>query len=108
MTRRISLAYLTVNGVSLPEHVSVAAEAGYHSVGLRLLGSRPPAPGDWRNDELIRETELRLNDTGISVVDCAIFWLLPETRVADYEALLAVMQRLQCSLLLVLSRDPDV
>ncbi len=108
MTRRLSLAYLTVNGVSLPEHISVAAETGYQSVGLRLLGSRAPAPEDWRNDALVREAELRLDDTGITVLDCEIFWLYPETKVSEYRGLLEVMQRLKSHLLLVLCRDPEL
>lgn len=108
MGRRLSLAYLTVRGVSLAEHVSVAAETGYDSVGLRLLGSRPPAPEDWRNDALVREAATRLDATGVSVLDCEIFWLYPETRVAEYRGLLEVMQRLRARLLLVLSRDPDL
>jgi sugar phosphate isomerase/epimerase len=104
----MSLAYLTVNGVSLPEHVTVAAENGYQSVGLRLMGSRPPAPEDWRNEALIKETELRLDDTGLKVLDCEIFWLQPETRVSEYVGLFEVMQRLDSHLLLVLSRDPEL
>jgi sugar phosphate isomerase/epimerase len=108
MARQLSLAYLTVNGVSLAEHIAIAAEIGYQSVGLRLLGSRAPAAEDWRNDALMREAAQRLADTGVSVLDCEIFWLRPETRVADYEGLFAVMQRLESRLLLVLSRDPEL
>lgn len=105
--RRISLAYLTVNGVSLPEQVSVAAETGYQSVGLRLLGSRPPKHDDWQNEPLLKETEQRLADTGVSVLDCEIFWMRPETRVADYRGLFETIQRFGAHLLLVLSVDPD-
>ena len=107
MARRLSLAYLTVNGVSPAEQVSIAAETGYQSVGLRLM-NRPPAPEVWRDDAQLREAELRLDDTGITVLDCEIFWLLPETRVADYDGLLAAMQQLKARLLLVLSRDPEL
>ena len=106
MTRRVSLAYLTVNGVSLPEHVAVAAECHYQSVGLRLLGSRAPKVDDWQNEPLLRETELRLQDTGISVLDCEIFWMRPETRVADFSGLFEVIQRFGAHLLLVFSADP--
>jgi sugar phosphate isomerase/epimerase len=108
MSRWISLAYLTVNGVSLPEHVTVAAENGYQSVGLRLLGSRAPAPEDWRNQTLVKEAKLRLDETGLKALDCEIFWLLPETKVSDYVGLFEVMQQLDSHQLLVLSRDPDL
>ncbi|HEY3058522.1 MAG TPA: sugar phosphate isomerase/epimerase [Chloroflexota bacterium] len=107
MPRRISLAYLTVNGVSLTEHVEVAAETGYQSVGLRLLGSRAPKPDDWPNEALIRETEQRLTATGVTVLDCEIVWLLPDTHIPGYTGLMEVMQRLGAHLLLVLSRDPE-
>ncbi len=107
MPRRLSLAYLTVNGVSLAEHISIAAETGFQSVGLRLM-SRPPQPEIWRDEALVREASERLADTGVTVLDCEIFWLLPETRVAHYRGLLEVMQQLGSSLLLVLSRDPDL
>jgi sugar phosphate isomerase/epimerase len=108
MARRLSLAYLTVNGASLVEQVEVAAEVGYQSVGLRLMGSRAPAPEDWRNAALVKETRQRLDDTGVTVLDCEIFWLLPDTRVSDYRGLFEVMQQLGSRLLLVLSRDPDL
>jgi sugar phosphate isomerase/epimerase len=104
----MSLAYLTVNGVSPPEQVSVAAATGYQSVGLRLLGNRPPKVDDWLNAPLLDETEQRLNDTGITVLDCEIFWLRPDTRVADYSGLFETMQRFGAHLLLVLSADPDL
>ena len=107
MARRLSLSYLTVNGVSLTEHVAAAAETGFDSVGLRLLGSRAPKEDDWPNEALIRETEQRLADTGVTVLDCEIVWLLPETNVRALEGLFAVMQRLGARHLLVLSRDPD-
>jgi sugar phosphate isomerase/epimerase len=107
MSRRLSLAYLTVNGVTLPEHVEVAAECRFHSVGLRLLDNRDPSAEQWRNTDQIEETRKRLDATGVSVLDGEIFWLLPDTRVTDYTGLFEAMQRLDARLLLVLSRDPD-
>jgi sugar phosphate isomerase/epimerase len=106
MNNPISLCYLTVAGVTLPESVSVAAEAGYQAVGLRLL-NRPREADVFTDAQLLRETERRLADTGLSVLDCEIFWLLPETRVAEFGGLFEAMQRLGARLLLVLGRDPD-
>ena len=34
---QISLAYLTVFGLSPPDHVTFAAKAGYEAVGLRSV-----------------------------------------------------------------------
>lgn len=105
--RAISLAYLTVNGVSLAEHVSVAAETGYQHVGFRLLGTRG-APDVFDNEPALREAENRLKDTGITVFDSEIFWLNAETDIHAYAPLWDTMQRFNSQHLLVLARDPDV
>jgi sugar phosphate isomerase/epimerase len=105
--RRFSLCYLTVNGVSLAESISIAAETGYESVGLRLL-NRTPAEAVFRDEQALREAEQRFKDTGVTALDTEIFWLLPETNVRDYQALWDAMERLDSRLLLVLSRDPDL
>jgi sugar phosphate isomerase/epimerase len=106
VARRLSLAYLTVSGATFPEQVSAAAEARYDSVGLRLQ-HRAPYPELWRDSALIDETVARLQDTGVSVLDCEVVWLLPETQVAELQGMLEVMQRLQSRLMPVLSRDPE-
>jgi sugar phosphate isomerase/epimerase len=106
VARRLSLAYLTVSGATLPEQVSAAAEARFDAVGLRLQ-HRAPYPELWRDSALIDETVARLRDTGVSVLDCEVLWLMPETRVAELAGLFDVMQRLQSRLLLTLSRDPE-
>ncbi len=71
MTQRISLAYLTVVGLAPPDHVAVAADAGFDAVGLRLVPGLPgerPFPMD-PGSEMLRETLSRLRDTGLSVLD---------------------------------------
>lgn len=105
--RAISLAYLTVDGVSLAEHVSIAAETGYQHVGLRLLGTRG-APDLFANEPALRDAENRLKDTGLTVLDSEIFWLNADTDVRAYGQLWDTMQRFNSRLLLVLARDPDV
>lgn len=105
--RALSLAYLTVNGVSLAEHVSVAAETGYQHVGLRLLGTHG-APDMFDNEPALREAENRLKDTGITVFDSEIFWLNAETDIHAYAQLWDTMQRFNSRHLLVLARDPDL
>jgi len=71
LMNQISLAYLTVFGLSPPDHVTVAAKAGYEAVGLRLV---PALPEEERfpmtvGSEMLRETLSRLNDTGLAVLD---------------------------------------
>ncbi|MDZ3992113.1 sugar phosphate isomerase/epimerase [Pseudomonas sp. Teo4] len=110
MTDRIfSLAALTVLELSPPDMVEVAARAGYSHVGLRLV----PATQEERHfplvadAELRRQTQARLRDTGIKVLDLEILRLKPETCVADFEAILAVGAELGGTELLVAGNDPD-
>ncbi|CDF84207.1 xylose isomerase-like TIM barrel [Pseudomonas knackmussii B13] len=110
MTDRIlSLAALTVLELSPPEMVEVAARAGYSHVGLRLV----PATAEEHHfplvadAELRRQTHARLRDTGVRVLDLEILRLKPETRVADFEPILAVGAEFGGSELLVAGNDPD-
>ena len=107
--RVLSLAALTVLELSPPEMVEVAARAGYSHVGLRL---EPATPEEHHfplvhDAGLRRQTAERLRDTGIKVLDVEILRLKPETRVADFDALLAVGAEFGASELLVAGNDPD-
>lgn len=101
--RRLGLAALTCIELAPQELVSAAAAAGYDSVGLRLI---PVA------DQVLprfdpRETERRLADTGIGVLDVEVFRLEPDTRVADFEPVMAAAARLRASEILVHGADPE-
>lgn len=107
--RILSLAALTVLELSPPEMVEVAAQAGYSHVGLRL---EPATPEEYHfplvaDAGLRKQTAQRLKDTGIKVLDVEILRLKPETRVADFEAILAVGAEFGASELLVAGNDPD-
>ena len=84
-----------------PELVSVAAQAGYDSVGLRLI----PVAGQTLPPYAARELERRLADTGITVLDVEVFRVSPE--MPDYEPMLEVAGRLGASEILVHGADPD-
>ncbi|WP_417662335.1 sugar phosphate isomerase/epimerase family protein [Pseudomonas sp.] len=104
-----SLAALTVLELSPPEMVEVAARAGYSHVGLRLL----PATAEERHFALMtdaglrRQTQQRLRDTGIGVLDVEILRLKPDTRVDDFRWLIEVGAEFTASELLVAGNDPD-
>src|SRR5437870_5685505 len=70
--RPISLAHLTVLDATPPELVTVAADAGFRSIGIRLTATPSVGvpPYDILGDgPLLRETLRRLADTGVSVLD---------------------------------------
>nr|WP_288257487.1 sugar phosphate isomerase/epimerase [uncultured Pseudomonas sp.] len=107
--RILSLAALTVLELSPPEMVEVAARAGYSHVGLRLVPATPeehhfPLVAD---AALRAQTLQRLRDTGIRVLDVEILRLKAQTRVSDFEAILAVGAECGASELLVAGNDPD-
>jgi len=104
MKRAIGLAALTVLELPHDEQVSVAAQAGYDCVGLRLI---PVAGQPFQHALDVGAIERRLADTGVRVLDIEVFRLAPDTRVADFEATLAVASRLGATELLVHGADPD-
>lgn len=105
----LSLAALTVLELSPPDMVEVAARAGYSHVGLRLIPATPeehhyPLLAD---RSLQQQTQTRLRDTGVQVLDIEILRLKPETRVADFQAVLALGAEFGASEVLVAGNDPD-
>jgi sugar phosphate isomerase/epimerase len=100
--RKMALAALTVLELPHPELVSVAAKAGYSHVGLRLV----PVAGQPHLHPLDPAAiEKRLADTGLGVLDVEVFRLEAATKVADYEAAIAVSARLGASQILVHGAD---
>jgi sugar phosphate isomerase/epimerase len=103
MTRHIGLAALTVLELPPPEQVSVAAQAGYTHVGLRLI----PVAGQTLPGFDMKELERRLADTGMRVLDVEVFRVAPETDVAVFEPVLAQAARLGATDLLAHGADAD-
>jgi sugar phosphate isomerase/epimerase len=84
--------------------VSVAAQAGYDCVGLRLV---PVAGQPFQHALDVPAIERRLADTGVRVLDVEVFRLAPDTQVADFEPALAIAARLGATELLVHGADAD-
>jgi hypothetical protein len=67
LSRKIGIAPMTILELTPAQMVSVAAEAGYDFVGLRLVNATPEEPvrATIGITDLIRETKSRLDDTGL-------------------------------------------
>jgi sugar phosphate isomerase/epimerase len=107
--RRLSLAHLTVLDTTPPELVTVAAAAGFRTVGIRLTATPSVGvpPYDCLHDgPLLRETLRRLADTGVSVFDTEFLRFEPAEPVAVPEGFLETSARLGARNVLVMSAEP--
>jgi sugar phosphate isomerase/epimerase len=99
----IGLAALTCLELTPPQLVAAAASAGYDGVGLRLI----PVPGQVLAPFDQRELEQRLAHTGLRVLDIEVFRLEGGTKVADFEPVLSLAQRLGASEILAHGADAE-
>src|SRR5215471_9293854 len=108
--RPISLAHLTVLDTTPPQLVTVADAAGFRTIGIRLT-AKPSVgipPYDMLHDgTLLRETERRLADTGVTVLDTEFLRFEPDHPIGVPEGFLEVSARLGAQHVLVMSAEPD-
>ena len=110
MPRQLSLAHLTVLDTTPPELVTVAAAAGFRTIGIRLTATPSvgiPPYDILREGPLLRETMLRLADTGVSVLDTEFLRFEPEQPVGIPEGFLEISARLGAKHVLVMSAEPE-
>src|SRR5215468_987868 len=108
--RRISLAHLTVLDTTPPELVTVADAAGFTTIGIRLTATPSVGvpPYDMLHDgPLLRDTERRLADTGVSVLDTEFLRFEPEQPIGVPDGFLEVSARLGARNVLVMSAEPE-
>jgi sugar phosphate isomerase/epimerase len=108
--RTLSLAHLTVLDATPPELVTVAAAAGFRSVGLRLTATPSvgvPPYDCLREGPMLRETLARLADTGVSVLDTEFLRFEPEHPAGIPEGFLEVSARVGARYVLVMSAEPE-
>ena len=106
----ISLAHLTVLDTTPPELVTVAAAAGFRTIGIRLTATPSvgiPPYDILRDGPILRETLLRLADTGVSVLDTEFLRFEPDRPIGVPEGFLEVSARLGAKNVGVLSAEPD-
>ena len=109
MNTPIGIAHLTLLGLSPPELVTTAAEAGYDFVGIRVKAvtegehQYPMQPGS----PMSRETLRRLDDTGLTVRDIEFLTLRPDTGPDDWQPALEAGAALGASTFSVVGVDDD-
>ena len=109
MPRPISLAHLTVLDTTPPELVTVAAAAGFRTVGIRLTATPSVGipPYDMLHDgPMLRETLARLADTGVSVLDTEFLRFESDQPVGVPDGFLETSARLGARNVLVMSAEP--
>ena len=109
IVRELSLAHLSVLDATPPQLVTVAAQAGFRKIGIRL--SATPSVGvppyDMLGDTpMLRETLRRLADTGVSVLDVEFLRFEPENPRGIPEGFLEAGARLGAQHVLVMSTEP--
>ncbi|HYB69341.1 MAG TPA: TIM barrel protein [Candidatus Bathyarchaeia archaeon] len=108
--RLLSLGHLTVLDTTPPELVTVAAAAGFRTVGVRLTATPSvgvPPYDVLRDGPVLRETLARLADTGVSVLDTEFLRFEPDQPIGIPEGFLEVSARLGARHVLVMSAEPD-
>lgn len=106
----IGIDHLTMLGVSPPDLVTIAGEAGFDSVSPRVAASTPdeePWPMG-AGSPMLEETVRRLEETGTRVLAVEVVRIGPETRREDYEPALEAGARLGARFVTVNGDDPDI
>lgn len=106
---KLSLAALTVLELKPHEQVEVASQAGFQSVGLRLIPATTseqhcPLVG---NRQELKNTQRALSESGINVLDIEIFRLREDTNISDFTETLEIGAELGATELLVAGNDDD-
>jgi sugar phosphate isomerase/epimerase len=107
MSRLLALSHLTVLDAPPPELVEAAAGAGFDAVGLRVWPAGGETPYPMLSDTpMLRETLVRLADSGVVVLDVEVLRLLPDSRAGEALRILDAAVRLGARNVLVIGNDP--
>lgn len=109
MTRRLSLAHLTVMDADPVALIVAGAAGGFDAVGLRIV---PPLPTDQvvpviGDADMQRRIKARLADTGLAILDVEAIWLMAETDVTSLLPALDLAVELGARYVLTVGNDPD-
>lgn len=108
--RQLSLAHLTFLDLPPPALIHLAAEAGFTSVGLRLIAVTDTTPGYplMGDAAMMRETLNAMQATGVVVNDIEFVRLTPEFDPHAFEPFLASGEALGAKHIVTAPYDPDL
>ncbi len=89
MSRKFSLAHLTVLGCPPPEMIYIASMAGYDYVSIRPIYMGLPGEPNYdisSNKTMFEQTKRALDETGIEIHDIELARIHDEVNIKDYEA----------------------
>lgn len=109
MSRIYSLAYLSSHRCTPAEAIGVAAQTGYHFVGLRLWPNAPGAPQQHllNQPDALRETLAAQRDTGVGVFDLEIIRIGEHFDPHTWDALYNAGAALKAKAILVAADDAN-
>jgi sugar phosphate isomerase/epimerase len=97
MTRKFSLAYLTIPGTDPVSQINIAAEAGYDFVSLRPIPMHLPNEPLFQFDQdknLFNNIKQALKETNIKIMDIELARVREDLKVEDYESAFAASAEL--------------
>lgn len=105
--RPLSLAALTILDAGPAGQIRAAAEAGWRSVGLRLMPLLPTDPHVVGNPAAEGEVVHLLKETGLAVLEIGVFPLKPEMDWPLIEAVVAFSASIGAKHIVCPVEDPD-
>lgn len=89
MSRKYSLAYLTIPGTNPMEQIRIAKEAGYDYVSLRTIPMHLPNEPEFvmeKDDALFKATKAALKEYDMPLMDIELARIRPDLDIDEYEA----------------------
>jgi sugar phosphate isomerase/epimerase len=97
MSRKFSLAYLTIPGTNPVDQIRIAAEAGYDFVSLRAIPMHLPNEPLFQFDKdkkLFSEIEQELSKNNMKILDIELARVREDLKVEDYESVFSAAAEL--------------
>lgn len=107
--RTLTLGFLNCPEVPPHDLVTLAAEAGFESVGIRITGRRvgDPYTPVIGNPAAIADIKARLRDSGVRLSNVSAYHLYPEVSLRELTPLVDTTRELGARAIVVSCYDPD-